>query len=754
MDSPVRQETRGGNSPMEARSRYPTEGKGKWVPPVEASSIVKRVHAMLHPRNIVLVGATDKPGNYAERIWNNLVKYGFRGGLYPLNSKRETIWGVPCYKDFASLPDKPDHVLVLVPARFAVQVIHDAAAAGARSATIVTSGFAELQDDESQRLAADLQQAIRQTGLAVTGPNCLGNLSAGEKLFTNIDDRVVTMEAGPVAIAGQSGAIVMAIRQALEDRGVGVGYMITTGNEAGLETTDLMTYFAADPSVHVIVVYLEGVRNTKAFREACKAARRAGKPVIALKLGASEGGRAAAMAHTGALAGSIETFDAISAREGVIRARGLDELIETTECFVHADLPKGSRLAAVTLSGGKRGLLIDAFTSAGLNFAQLSQAASAKLAKMLGPGSIVGNPLDAGFAAVVDPSVYIESIRIMIDDPDTDVVIIDSELPKAPHELRERNLHRVNEMASKAHKPVICISAMSIGFTEFMKGLRQSLPHIAVLQGLDRAVGAIKALIEYSSLQKEVPDIVSSSSASARATLKRTLKAARGAALDEIASKELLKAYGIPVSKEEIARSATEAVRIARKIGFPVVAKVVSADILHKSDIGGVVLNIESPAQVRKAFKEITARVKRLKNKPKLEGILIAQQVRGELELVVGAVLDAEMGPAVMFGTGGIDIELMKDVALAGAPLDAAEAKALIGRTKAGVKLRGYRGKPALHEASVVKALVGLSNLMADASGGIASIDVNPFLVNAKAGVAVDALVVLNNEAAGSAAGH
>jgi acetyltransferase len=709
---------------------------------------------MLHPRNIVLVGATDKPGNYAERIWNNLVKYGFKGGLYPVNSRRETIWGVPCYRDFASLPDKPDHVLVLVPARFAVQVIRDAAMAGARSATIVTSGFDELQDDESQRLAAELQQAVRETGLAVTGPNCLGNLSAGEKLFTNIDDRAVTMEAGPVAIAGQSGAIVMAIRQALEDRGVGVGYMVTTGNEAGLETTDLMTYFAADPSVGVIVVYLEGVRNTRAFREACKAARRAGKPVIALKLGASEGGRAAAMAHTGALAGSIETFDAISAREGVIRARGLDELIETTECFVHADLPKGSRLAAVTLSGGKRGLLIDAFSSAGLNFAPLSRSASDKLARMLGPGSIVGNPLDAGFAAVVDPSVYIESVKIMIDDPDTDIVIIDSELPKAPHELRERNLHRVNEMASRAHKPVIYISAMSIGFTEFMKGLRKSLPHIAVVQGLDRAVGAIKALIEYASLRKEVPDIVSSSSASARATLRRTLEEARGAALDEMASKKLLKAYGIPISKEEIARSATEAVRIAKKIGFPVVAKVVSADILHKSDIGGVVLNIESPAAVRKAFNQITARVKKLKNKPKLEGILIAQQVRSELELVVGAVLDAEMGPAVMFGTGGIDIELMKDVAIAGAPLDADEAKALIGRTKAGVKLRGYRGKPALHEASVVKALVGLSNLMADAEGRIASIDVNPFLLHAKAGVAVDALVVLNNEAAKSAAGH
>jgi acetyltransferase len=727
----------------------------KWSPPPDASDIVKNIHAMLHPRNIVLVGATDKPGNYAERIWNNLIKYGYEGGLFPVNSKRETIWGVPCYKDFASLPEKPDHVLVLVPARFAVQVIRDAAAAGARSATIVTSGFSELQDDESQRLATELKEAVRETGLAVTGPNCLGNLSAGEKLFTNIDDRIVTMEAGPVAIAGQSGAIVMAIRQALEDRGVGVGYMVTTGNETGLETPDLMAYFAADPSIRVIVVYLEGVRNTKVFREACKAARAAGKPVIALKLGASEGGRAAAMAHTGALAGSIETFDAISTREGVIRVRGLDELIETTECFVHADPPRSNRLAAVSLSGGKRGLLIDAFYSAGLNFAPLSPNATAQLAQMLGPGSIVGNPLDAGFAAVVDPSVYMKSIEIMIDDPDTDIVIIDAELPKAPHELRERNLRIVNEMAGAASKPVVYISAMSIGFTEFTKALRKSLPNIAVMQGLDRAVGAIKSLIEYSSLRKEVPDIKSSSKASARAVLEKALKNANGAAaLDEVASKKLLKAYGIPVSKEEIAQTAAEAVKIAKKIGFPVVAKVVSADILHKSDIGGVVLNLNSAAEVKKAFNDITARVKKIKSKPRLEGILIAQQVKADLELVVGASLDAEMGPVVLFGTGGVDIELMKDVALAGAPLDEAEAKQLIGKTKAGVKMKGYRGKPALHEGSAVKALVGLSNLMADAGNRIASIDVNPFLINSKLGVAVDGLIVLNNAAANKAAKH
>jgi acetate---CoA ligase (ADP-forming) len=296
---------------------------------------------------------------------------------------------------------------------------------------------------------------------------------------------------------------------------------------------------------------------------------------------------------------------------------------------------------------------------------------------------------------------------------------------------------------------------MSIGFTEFTKALRKTLPHIAVMQGLDRAVGAIKSLIDYAGLRKEVPDIVSSSKASARAMLEKTLRSANGAAaLDEVASKKLLKAYGIPISKEEIAQSAAEAVKIARKIGFPVVAKVVSADILHKSDIGGVVLNLNSAAEVKKAFDAITARVRKLKGKPKLEGILIAQQVKADLELVVGASLDAEMGPVVLFGTGGVDIELMKDVALAGAPLDADEAKQLIHRTKAGVKIRGYRGKPALHEASAVKALVGLSNLMADAGNRIASIDVNPFLINSKLGVAVDALIVLNNAAANKAPKH
>jgi len=733
---------------MEATARKLEEQATKWSPDADASDVVKSIHAMLHPRNIVVVGATDKPGNYAERIWNNLVKYQYAGGMYPINARRDMIWGVKCHKDFNDLPDKPDHVLVLVPARFAVQVIRDAAAAGARSATIVTSGFDELEDAESQRLAGELEDAVRETGIAVTGPNCLGNLSSGERLFTNIDERPVQMIAGSVAVVGQSGAVIMQLRQAFEDRGIDVCYMVTTGNEVGLETPDFMSYFAADPSISVIVTYLEGVRNTKSFRDACKAARAAGKPIIALKLGASEGGRAAAMAHTGALAGSIETFDAISTREGVIRVRGLDELIETTECFVHVRPPKGDRLAAVTLSGGKRGLMIDAYSTAGLTFKPLSKNLAEKLSTMLGPGSIIGNPLDAGFAAVVDPTVYMQSVKLMIEDPDTDMVIIDAEFPKAPHELRERNIRLINELAGKASKPVVYVSAMSVGVNDFTKALRKSVPNVAYMLGTDRAVSSIKQLIEYTRLPKNVPDVKSSSSAGAKATLEKALKTARGAALDEVASKTLMKAYGIPVSMEGVATTPAEAVKIAKQIGFPVVAKVVSEQILHKSDVGGVVLNLKNAAEVKKAFTDIVSRMKKIKGKPKVDGILIAQMVKAELELVVGGSLDAEMGPVVLFGTGGVDIELMKDVALAGAPLDADDAKALINRTKAGVKLKGYRGKPKLHEPSVIKALVGIGNLMADANGRIASIDVNPFLINEKSGVAVDALVVLNNEAA------
>jgi acetyltransferase len=732
---------------MRMDSAASTGSQADYPRPQDLPDHLQGVDALLHPRNVVLVGATDKPLNWAERIWNNLRKYSFAGNVFPMNPRYDQIWGVRCYRSFDDLPEPPDHIVVLVPAPLVADVLRKAAAAGARSATIVSSGFGEMGDAESQRLADELKMTISQTGLAVTGPNCLGNVSTDVRLITNIEERVVPMEPGPVAIAGQSGAIVMQMRQGLADRGISCSYMVTTGNQAGLTTTDLIHYFAYAPNVRVIVAYLEGITDTSAFLAACRAARAAGKPIVAIKLGASEGGRAAALAHTGSLAGSIESFDAVSREYGVVRVNGFDELFETTECFVNVGKLKGNRIAAISLSGGKRGLLIDAFFNGGLEFSPLGEQVSTKLADMLGPGNIVGNPLDAGFASNTKPSVYIDALKVMIDDPDTDLVLLDTEFPQTPNEGRERSLRMVNEFAAAAGKPVIYVNATSTGFTEFSRELRKANPHVAVMKGTDRAVKAIKALFDYAALDKIPPVVTSSSSEDARAELERTLAGA-GGALDEVASKQLFAAYGIPVSQEAVAQSAEDAARIADDLGYPVVAKIVSKDILHKTETGCVILGIQSGAEVQAAFEEIMTKARRLEGNPGIDGVLIAQQISSDLELVIGGSLDPEMGPVVLFGTGGIDIELTRDVALAAAPLSREKARTLIARTKAGVKLAGYRGRPALHQDSVLDALVGISNLMVDARGRIASIDINPFLVNTTGGVAVDGLVVLESATA------
>lgn len=708
---------------------------------------VNQVEALLHPRNIVLVGASDKPRSYSERIYNNLVGFDYVGKVFPINPKRDTIWGVPCYPDFGALPEAPDHVVVIVPAPAVARVLRNAAAAGARSATIITSGFSEMPDAGSQRLAAELNIVIRETGLAVTGPNCLGNLSTVERMFTNIDDRPVSMVPGKVGIVGQSGAVVMLMRHVLNERGIDVQYMVTTGNEAGLTTPDFMSYFAQSSDVDIIVVYMEAVRDHQAFLAACYAARENGKPVVLIKLGASEAGRAAAMAHTGALAGSIETFDAVTGKAGVIRARSVETMLEIVEGFTHAKRPKGNRVAAIFNSGGKRGLMIDIADELGLHFPELDKTTTARLSEMMGPGSSVGNPLDAGFAAIMNPDVYVQAAGVMIVDPDIDVLILEAEVMKAANPFREKNLEKVNEIARHSGKTVIYLSLANYGFTDYSVELRRRLPDVAFMMGLEKALIAIRAMIDYSALPEIAGPPRSTSTEEARGVLEKVLVEPTGRALDEVVSKQLLSAYGIPVSQEETATSADQAVEIAERIGYPVVAKVVSRDILHKSDIGGVVLNLTSAGAVRTAFADITARVEALPGSPSYEGILIAQQVSGDLELVVGGSFDHEVGPVVLFGSGGVDIELMKDVNLAPAPLSPDEARAQIAKTRAGVKIAGYRGKPALHEQSAVDALVGLSNLMADAGGRIASIDVNPFLLNEKLGIAADALVVLSDAA-------
>jgi acetyltransferase len=707
-----------------------------------------KVDALLNPRNVVILGASDTPGNWSWRVWRNVNRYKFPGPVYPVNPRRDTVWDTRCYRSFADLPQPPDHVVVVIPAPFVPDALLEARRAGARSATVLTAGFGESTDPSARILSARLAAVIAESGLAVSGPNCFGNLHARSSLMTMPDDRLQRLVNGPVAIIGQSGGLSMSIKRSLEERGIDAGSVVTSGNQAGLACPDYIAYYAMNDDIRIIVAYLESVQNPETFLAACRMARAAGKPVVVIKLGASAEGRAAALAHTGALAGSMEAFDAVAGAAGALRVRTVDDVTEAVEYFLHAPLPRGRKLGAITFSGALRGLLLDAAAAHGLAFARLADSTRQRLAAVLGVGTIVGNPLDSGFTGLTNRESYVKCVEAMLDDPGTDLVLLQAELPRAPGMDRaEANMGAIEEIAARAKKPIVQFSMGSHGVSDYGRALRAQLPHVPCLQEVDKTLRVVRAIGDYAAGATQ-PPVPPAAVHKGRERLEKILadgaKRAVGKALNEIQSKRLLKAYGIAGPKEAVARNAAQAITIAKRIGFPVVAKGVSAALPHKSDAGVVMLDLDTPKAVRAAYEEIISVLVRHGG----GSLLIAEQVTDGVELVLGANRDPEVGPVILFGTGGIALELYRDVALAPPPLDAARALALIEATRAGKLVHGYRGRGALDVKALIAALIGLSHLMLDAAGRIQSIDVNPFLLQRRGGVALDALVVLADDGA------
>ena len=593
-----------------------------------------------------------------------------------------------------------------------------------------------------------MKAVIAETGIAVSGPNCLGNLHAPARLMTMPDDRPQKLAAGPVAIVGQSGGIAMAIKRTLEERGVDTGSVITSGNETGLTTADYIAYFARQPQVKAIVSYLESVHDPDAFLAACRAARAAGKPVVVVKLGASDAGREAALAHTGRLAGAMAAFDAVAGAAGVIRVRNLDAVVEAVEYLVHAPLPKGAGLGAITFSGGLRGMLLDAAAAHGLRFSPLAEATRRRIESLVAVGTIIGNPLDAGFAALTSQDAYLNCIETLLGDPGIDALLLQEELPRGPGtERKEANLKAVNAIAARAGKPIAFVTMISHGLTDYSRSLRSELPNVAFLQEIDKSLAAMRSVIAHAGIARAKISLAAPPQ-KPKPQLAKVLSRA-GGALNEVESKALLKAYGIALPKESVARSEKEAVALATKIGFPVVAKAVSAALAHKTEAGAVMLDLKSGKEVRDAYRRIMAAGKRAR--VALDGVLIAEQMSDGIELVLGVHRDPEMGPVILFGAGGVELELHPDVAFAALPLDEDAALALIARTRVAKIIEGYRGSKAFDRKALVKALLGLSQLAMDAGARLQSIDVNPFLLKRRGGVALDALVVLT--ARGVAAG-
>lgn len=706
-----------------------------------------RVSALVAPKNVVLVGASDRPGSWAARVWRNLNRYGFSGALYPVNPTRSEISGVRCYPDLDSLPEPPDHLVILAPAAQVPDVLRKGAAAGARSATIFSAGFGE-GEGAGHALGADLRAALAGAGLAISGPNCMGNICAPSRLVTLTEDRTLNLSGGPIALVGQSGGVMVFLNQSLEERGLFADYLITSGNEVGLSAADYVAFLAGEPRIKVIILYIEALKRADDFRAACLHARAAGKSVIALKLGGSDQGRAAAMAHTGSLAGSLESFDALAADCGVIRADTLDDAVEMAELLAHANPPAGPRLGAITLSGAYRGLLLDAAARCGVQFPHLSPETTASLQTTLGVGSHVSNPVDGGFSILTSEAAYRACIEAMRADPNVDMVLLQEALPRAAGSPRaEKYIRIVEEYAAQPGKPIACVTMASHGQSDHSRQLRAQAPHLPFLQEANKALRAIHRVVERDRLLKlaATEDERGLDDEGVLALRKKVeaLVQSGSTALSEAQSKSLLAACGMPAPREMLAADGEEAAAAARAIGFPVVIKGVSAALQHKTEAGAVALGLRDEDAVRAACAQMQERVRSVLGNAPLDGFLVAEQVQDGVELAIGLHRDPECGLTFMAGAGGVMLELVKDVSFAAAPMTRAKAADMIGRTRARQLIAGFRGGRPHDGEAAVDALMALG-LFAEVAGDLLeSVDINPFRILPKGGLALDALVVL-----------
>ena len=724
-----------------------------------------KVEALLNPTSVAILGARENPIGWTARIFGTLQRFKFPGPVYPVNPRHDEIWGVPCYADLADLPAVPDHLVVMRAAANVSAILREAAAMGTRSATIYAAGFSEMATDEGRRLEAELVEVLEETGIAISGPNCLGNLSARARLLTLPDDRMRDLIPGPVAMVGQSGTTTPGIARTLIDRGIDVGYIVTSGNETGLAAADYIDYFVTDPDVRLIFCLIEAVRRPQDFLSACRRARAAGKPVIALKMGISDGGRIATLAHTGSLAGAVEAFDAVAGEAGVIRVKSADEAINLMELLVRADMPPLDGVGVLVKSGGIRGLSVDAADRHGVPVPAFAPETVSKMRALMGDGPRISNPLDAAQFLNQPTETVLDLIEIIRNDPAVGMVLFQEDLPPTEG-LNDANKRRANRVLSvmkgiearflkDGGKPVALTSPTSYDLTDFTRGVRKEFPHLAVLNEPERAFKTIRMVLDYRD-RKSQAGLISDRNPppptprELERIRKISMVAAAPVAISEPESKALLRCYDIPMPKEDVASTAEEAVSMASRIGYPVVVKAVAAALTHKSDAGAVQLGLENAQAVSQACAAIARNVVAYDAAIELEGWLVAQAVPAGLELVIGIQNDPEMGPVVMFGAGGVWLELVKDVAFAAPGFDHARAEQLIESTRVNALLNGYRGDGPYDRAAVVDALVAVGRLAAEAGDAIESLDINPFvaLPAGQGAFALDALIIAKGSGA------
>lgn len=702
-----------------------------------------RLAPIFSPQSIAVVGASNRDGSVGNAIFKNILLGGYTGTIYPINPKAPAIAGVHAYPSIQAVPDEVDLAIVIVPAAGAAQVLEECGQKGVKGVVIVSAGFKEV-GPEGAALEKQCVEVARKFKMPLVGPNCLGVINTDTATLLNASFARCMPRAGNIAFLSQSGALCAGILDYARGRDIGFSKFISFGNKADVTELDLLRYLAKDESTDVILMYLETLVDGRAFIELAREVsgeQKHRKPILVIKSGRTQQGAAAARSHTGALAGSDAVYDAIFAQAGVLRVESVEELFDFAVGFSRQPLPKGKHFAIITNAGGPGIMATDAAIRHGLELAKLRPETLEALKAKLPPTANFFNPVDVIGDAQCDR--YEAALNAVLADPNVEgsVVLL---TPQAMTDI-DSIATAVGEIGPKFGKPVV---ASFMGHVDVSSGIKilekHGIAHYEFPENASRTLATMHKYTQWVGRPRTTERRFNDVDPKAVRKIFDRVRAEGRTFLPELESLEVLKAYGFPMLPCGLAKTADEAAALQQKIGGPVVLKIVSPDIVHKTDVGGVLLNISTPEEARVGFEKITNGVKQKLPSAKLLGVEVVQMAGKGTEVILGISKDPAFGHIVMFGLGGIYVEALKDVSFRLVPIRELGAERMIKSIRAAAVLESFRGQPAADTKSISECIERLSQLAVDFPE-IAELDVNPLIVHAegKGAHVADARIVL-----------
>jgi len=693
---------------------------------VTADEIVFRSPAsVLQASSVALVGASER-GKWPRLIFDNLREFGYAGRVFLVNPRQGEVYGERCFPSLRALPEPVDHAIVIVPAAGVADVLTDAQAAGLKSATIYAGAVGDGEDPESKKRGAWLKNFLIEAELRLAGPNCMGAYSYRERLFAYPNSELCRVPPGSVACVFQSGGTLQFWLRTGADRGLRFSYGITSGNEADLDLADYLNFLVDDPHTRIITLFIEGIRRPQAFMHAAGRALAAGKPILAIKSGATAKSQAAAQSHTGVIGGDYAAYLAMCERYGICNCRSLDDMVETALAFQGGRLPKGPRIGFVTTSGGTVDLLFDYAESEGAVIPEFTAATNTALLPFLQDSIVPKNPQDLGIPSTLEHAASV--CEVVARDPNVDMLGWAAMLPSKPGAWD--GVAALRQLLTLTDKPVIGFGRMNYQMRPESVAAQEAAG-FPFLQGLEPTLRAMNALWFYAERQGRPP---------------ATLAPAPASDLSPASLEATLARYGVALPASRSVATAAEAEAAAEAIGFPVVLKIRSPDILHKTEAGGVMLDLRSRAEVKEAAAALFATARATLGDARIDGLLVQEMASG-VEAIIGARSDPLYGPLLLIGAGGVLVELARDVALRLLPVTAPQVSAMIDGLRLKQLLAGYRGRAAADRAALEQAALALAQFYLDHRARIADVEINPLMIGPAGAVAVDVRVLWRDEA-------